>query len=103
MDDRLHTNAPLLTEMFKPSSRTLGKRGSSSAAVGSGPKRATVICINWNFGRCSDPCTNRRKHGSCSECGADHRAKDNAPCFTSLQARRVGGTSDRGRASTSGS
>jgi len=102
MDDRIHTNAPLLTEMFKTSSRTLGKRTTGSPTAGSVSKRATVVCLNWNFGRCSDPCANRRKHGSCSECAAEHRAKDNGSCFASLQARRGSGTSDRSRASTSG-
>ena len=59
MDERLHTNAPLLSEMFKASSQVLGKRGTSSSATGSTSKRASVVCLNWNFGRCGDPCTNR--------------------------------------------
>jgi hypothetical protein len=103
LDDRLYTNAPLLTEMFKASSRVLGKRTSTSTAVASQSKRSTVVCINWNLGRCADPCANRRKHGSCSECAADHRAKDSGQCLSSLQAKRSGGTSDRRGASATSS
>lgn len=68
------------------------KRGHESQPGPTPSKRASAVCHNWNFG--SDPCVNRRKHGTCSECGDQHRAVDSETCFTLLQARR--GRGDHG-------
>lgn len=45
-----------------------GQTGPSSSSS----KWASVICHNWNFGSCTDPCINHRKHDTCSECGDQH-------------------------------
>ena len=87
MDDRNRLNVPLFAQMFNTTH--LGtKRPASSSLSASNPKRANIPCINWNYGRCSDPCENRRKHGDCSECGGKHRARDVAACFAALQANK---------------
>lgn len=99
LDDRSRLNIPLLARMFRvPTSSSLGKRSSmsSSPSFSTSSKRASVPCLNWNAGRCEDPCQNRRKHGSCSECGGRHRAKDEAVCFTLLQSRRKTGVTGSG-------
>jgi hypothetical protein len=94
MDDYNALQAPLLAQMFRARSHGLKRGSNSQAGTSSTPsKRASVICLNWNYGLCTDPCVNRRKHGSCSECGNQHRARDYDPCFTLLQARR-GKTND---------
>ena len=88
MDDRSQLNIPLLAQMFRSSSSSPSKgikRPSSSSAPST--KRADVPCRNWSWGKCNDPCANRRKHGVCCICGEQHRAKDNEPCFSSLQGR----------------
>lgn len=89
MDDINKLQAPLLAQMFRGRSGGL-KRGHDGQTGPSSPssKRASVICHNWNFGSCADPCVNRRKHGTCSECGEQHRALDSESCFALLQARR---------------
>jgi hypothetical protein len=95
MDDFNKLQASLLVQMFRGRSSGL-KRGHEAQSGPSSPpsKRASAICHNWNFGSCADPCVNRRKHGTCSECGEQHRALDSDSCFALLQARR--GASDSG-------
>jgi hypothetical protein len=87
LDDREMLHAPLLVQLFSSSSSS-NKRDSDSSP--SPPKRATVPCQNWSLGLCDDPCSNRRKHGVCSECGEPHRAKEVDRCFTSLRDKRRG-------------
>jgi hypothetical protein len=77
-------------------SSSLGKRPSSSAPSGTPPprKKMAAICLNWNAGLCDDPCPYGRRHGSCSQCGEKHRAKDQPDCsseFHQNRARKVGG------------
>ncbi|KAJ7148833.1 hypothetical protein C8R46DRAFT_1179942 [Mycena filopes] len=90
MDDRGQHNLTMLSQLFRsPSASGSTKRPSADQAVsGSSSKRATIPCQNWNLGFCEAPCSNRRMHGSCSECGKSHRAKDNDKCLSNLQARR---------------
>ena len=79
MDDRSRFQLPLLSQMLR-------KR---QAADTMGPsKRAAIPCQNWSLGICSDPCTFRRQHGICSECGGKHKARDHETCLASLEARR---------------
>jgi hypothetical protein len=80
----------LLSQLFRAStsSSSLGKRAQSGLSSGQQSKVRTVPCQNWNFGKCSDPCPNRRLHGICSECGLKHRARDNSTCDILLQAKR---------------
>jgi len=90
LDDRNQVQLPLLTQMFQAGARaSAGKRGSGPPSTSSTPsKRSATVCYNWNLGFCEDPCPNRRKHGACSECGGQHRAKDIDSCFAALHARR---------------
>lgn len=101
LDDRNQVQLPLLTQMFNAGARSgSGKRNFvPSSSTGNPAKRSAVICLNWNFGTCEDPCNNRRKHGSCSECGGQHRARDSNSCFILLQTRR--GKANRGGISES--
>jgi len=103
LDDRNQVQLPLLSQMFHAGARSRIEKRSSGAVPlsGNSPKRNAIPCHNWNFGTCEDPCANRRKHGSCSECGGPHRAKDSGPCFPLLQARRGKGTR-AGHAESSG-
>jgi hypothetical protein len=102
MDDRNQINVPLFAQMFN-TTHAYSKRPAPSALLASNPKRANIPCINWNYGRCADPCENRRKHSECSECGGNHRARDVAACYTTLQARKGKGTGYGRRASGQGS
>jgi hypothetical protein len=68
MDDRSRLNVPLLMQMFC-------KRNTTDQTYISS-KRAAVPCQNWSLGLCADPCAYRHKHGTCSECGSGHRARD---------------------------
>jgi hypothetical protein len=86
MDDYNALQAPLLAQMFRARSHGL-KRGSETQAGWSSSKCATVICRNWNYGSCADPCANRRKHGTYSKCGDQHRALHSEPCSELLQTR----------------
>ena len=90
LDDCNQVQLPLLTQMFQAGARAgVGKRSSGPPSTSSTPtKRSATICQNWNVGFCDDPCPNRRKHGTCSECGGQHRAKDVESCFATLHARR---------------
>jgi hypothetical protein len=85
---------PLLTQMFHAGARSgTGKRNSAPLTTSSNPqKRSATVCYNWNFGFCEDPCPNRRKHGTCSECAGQHRARDVDSCLFALQTRRGKGT-----------
>jgi len=106
LDNRNQTQLPLLTQMFQAGARaSSSKRSSGPASTSSGPsKRSATVCQNWNIGFCDDPCVNRRKHGTCSECGGQHRAKDVESCFASLHARRAkGGRGGYGEGSGKGS
>ena len=87
LDDREMLHAPLLVQLFSSSS-TSNKHDSDSSP--SPPKQASVPCQNWSMGLCDDPCSNRRKHGVCSECGESHRAKEVDRCFISLRDKRRG-------------
>ncbi|PBK59922.1 hypothetical protein ARMSODRAFT_838177, partial [Armillaria solidipes] len=87
MDLKSEVQIPLLSQVFHPEIAHRSAKRPSSASLPN-PKRASVPCENWNLGYCSvEPCTNRRRHGTCSECGANHRARDNAECTILLQAR----------------
>ncbi len=90
LDDRTHSDIPLFTHLTNSSTSqaAASKRPGSLMARLAPAKRVAVVCENWNFGRCDDPCRGARKHGECSECGAKHRAKDTSQCLASLQARR---------------
>jgi hypothetical protein len=44
--------------------------------------------FNWNLGICDNPCDYGCKHGSCSECGGQHRAKELSACNSAFQAHR---------------
>lgn len=103
LDDRTRLQVHIWAAVMQTSSQstTLGKRPASSSPSTS--KRASVLCLNWNFGRCDDPCRNRRKHGECSECGGRHRAKDESSCFAALQAHKGKGSISGGRGSSESS
>ncbi|KAJ7722282.1 hypothetical protein DFH07DRAFT_872073 [Mycena maculata] len=107
MDDRSQLNIALLSQMFRysPASGTSGTSTKRSAPNSSGgpAKRASIACQNWNMGFCNDPCVNRRMHGSCSECGKSHRARDQEKCLTSLQAHRRSRVSGDNSVGASGS
>ncbi|KAJ6615694.1 hypothetical protein B0H10DRAFT_1800970, partial [Mycena sp. CBHHK59/15] len=63
-------------------SSSAGNQSTSSS------KRAAIPCQNWNLSFCDAPCNNCCLHGTCSECGKPHRAKDNEKCLSTIQARR---------------
>jgi hypothetical protein len=91
LDDRDQHNLTLLSQMFNhsPASSNSSKRSLVAGdQTASSSKRATIPCQNWNLGFCDAPCNNRRLHGTCSECGKPHRAKDSEKCLSALQARR---------------
>jgi len=90
LDNRNQVQLPLLTQMFQAGAHaSTSKRGSGPPSTSSAPtKRSATICNNWNLGFCEDPCSNRRKHGTCSECGGQHRAKDVDSCFAALHTQR---------------
>jgi hypothetical protein len=90
MDDRSRLHLPLLTQLFTTANASSThsvsrKRAISPSSVTSTAKRTDVPCSNWNWGRCQDPCPNRRKHGTCCVCGEDHAAKDNDTCLATLR------------------
>lgn len=86
MDLKSEVQIPLLSQVFRPEITHRSAKRPSSATLPN-PKHASVPCENWNLGYCSvEPCANRRRHGICSECGANHRAKDNTECTILLQA-----------------
>jgi len=59
------------------------------------------ICLNWNLGFCSlDPCHNGRIHGTCSECGAFHKACDESKCDSTIQSKRRSRTAYASRNAT---
>lgn len=94
MDDRSQLNLSLLSQMFRAPTSTSSKRSSTSSSISpNSPKRAAIPCQNWNMGACTEPCGNRRLHGTCCECGKPHRAKDHEECLSLLQARRRKGAS----------
>ncbi|KAJ6548259.1 hypothetical protein B0H10DRAFT_1851416, partial [Mycena sp. CBHHK59/15] len=94
MDNRNKHNLTLLAQMLRPAPG--GQKAGSS-------KRAGTVCENWNLGFCHDPCEYCRMHGTCSECGDSHRAKDNDKCLAALQARRRKKTGGDHAAGSSGS
>ena len=89
LDSREQLHVPLLNQLVA-ATRSVGSSFKRSGGVlQSSAKRPQVVCENWNLGKCAEtPCRNRRRHGSCSECGGDHAAKDVAACATKLRARR---------------
>ena len=88
MDDRSQHNIPLLAQMFRSAASSPSKGiKRTSGAPNNAAKRSDVPCRNWSFGRCEEPCSNRRKHGVCCVCGEQHRAKDNEQCFATLRGR----------------
>ena len=95
LDNRDMLHVPLLVQLFRGSSsnakRDADTLSSSQAAQAKAAKQATVPCQNWSLGICNGPCANRRKHGVCSECGGQHKAKDNEGCHIKLQEKRRGG------------
>jgi hypothetical protein len=103
MDDRSHLDLPLFSQMLFGSAAPSNKRTSVASSSMSSSKRATVPCLNWNKGFCqdSDLCPNRRLHGKCSECGGNHRAKDNSECQVALQAHSRERAADDSRAGSS--
>lgn len=91
LDNRDEHNLTMLSQLFnRPAAPSNSSKRSSSAGnqSTSSSKRAAIPCQNWNLGFCDAPCNNRRLHGTCSECGKPHRAKDNEKCLSTIQARR---------------
>jgi hypothetical protein len=107
LDNRDMLHIPLLVQLFRGSSsnakRDADTMSSSQAAQAKATKRAMVPCQNWSLGICNDPCANRRKHGVCSECGGQHKAKDKEGCLTKLQDKRRGGKGNSSAAGRGGS
>ncbi|KAJ7731732.1 hypothetical protein B0H16DRAFT_1329105 [Mycena metata] len=102
LDDRDQHNLTMLSQMFNrpPGPSNPSKRSFSSVEqTASSSKRSAVACQNWNLGFCEAPCSGRRMHGTCSECGKSHRAKDNEQCLSTLQARRRKSSNGAGSAS----
>ena len=98
MDDFNKLQASLLIQIFHGCSSGLKHGHKAQSGPSSPPSKHTLaICHNWNFSSCADPCVNRRKHGTCSECGEQHRALDSDSCFPLLQARRGASDSSGGR------
>ncbi|CAA7269205.1 unnamed protein product [Cyclocybe aegerita] len=96
MDDHGELQALVLAQMYRPSATPtlpLAKRIASDSHQPSPAKRADIPCQLWNMGKCNDPCVNRRKHGTCSECGDSHRAYDTPTCRASLFSQGKDGTS----------
>jgi hypothetical protein len=87
MDDRNQINVPLFAQMFNTTQAPV-KRPGPSALFANNTKCANILCINWNYGCCMDPCKNRCKHGDCSECGRKHQARDSPTCYAALQANK---------------
>ena len=90
MDDRNRLHSSILAQMFRaPTSQPTsgGKRRGSPVSLTS--KKPRTICRNWNFGYCNDDeCPYQRTHGTCYECGGNHRAKDHEECLDKLKKRR---------------
>ena len=84
LDHRDQLNLPIMHHLHTSHS----KRARNFTSGGRPAKRAETICENWNLNRCDSPCSNRRRHGICSECGKPHRAYDVADCIGSLLRRR---------------
>lgn len=87
LDDKEQLQVPLLVQFFCGTA-SQHKRDSDSDSSNIPSKRSTVPCQNWSLGFCDDPCSNRRKHGVCSECGGQHRVKEFTECLEKLQERR---------------
>jgi hypothetical protein len=101
LDDRNVFNSFSFTRLLSkdtpshPSDRSSSKRpGSQSLSNANPQKRAAVVCLNWNVGRCADPCSNRRKHGDCSECGEQHKAIDVPACKANFESKKTARRSD---------
>jgi len=88
LDDKYMLQVPLLVQLFRGLASS--HKHDSDLTSASPSKRAMIPCQNWSFGFCDDPCTNHREHGVCSECGGQHKAKDNDGCLIKLQDRRRG-------------
>ncbi|KAJ6607223.1 hypothetical protein B0H10DRAFT_1956479 [Mycena sp. CBHHK59/15] len=86
--------ASVLRSRSVPSS-SFGKRPANSTVPGKLPpkQKQAALCLNWNGGACeSYPCAYGRKHGSCSECGERHKARDRPECaaaYNQARARRI--------------
>jgi hypothetical protein len=91
LDDKEELQLPLLTQLYRGANS--GSKHDSDSPASGFSKRATVPCQNWSLGICNDPCPNRRKHGICSECGGQHRAKEIDGCRKKLQERKGTGSS----------
>ena len=87
MDDRNVISLPLLSQLLRagPSSQKRSLEDRIQQAPG---KRRAVVCLNWNLGRCSEPCVGKRMHGQCSECSGKHAANTRDQCRIALSAKR---------------
>ncbi|KAF9496616.1 hypothetical protein BDN71DRAFT_727052 [Pleurotus eryngii] len=100
LDNRSKMDMPLYVQIFRGSSFVAkNKRPLAPNSPTSSQKRASSVCLNWNFGNCADLCSNKCRHGICSECGEKHRARDIDECFTSLRSsrQRAGGGQELSR------
>lgn len=93
LDERNQLHIPLLVQLFRGTSS--GNKHDLEPST-TPPTCAAVPCQNWSLELCDDPCSNRRKHGVCSECGKEHRSKDVESWHASLQERRRGATAGVG-------
>ncbi|KAJ6617175.1 hypothetical protein B0H10DRAFT_1697171, partial [Mycena sp. CBHHK59/15] len=94
LDDHGHLQCLVVSSILRnrptpPSS--FGKRPAPGGSTNAPPKKkpAGAFCLNWNGGICdSDPCAFGRRHGTCSQCGERHRAKDQPQCATEFNENR---------------
>lgn len=87
--DRLH----IFSNVALHSGLVAKPRSAPSSAI---PRRSQV-CLNWNNGRCSDPCPNLRRHGECSVCHGAHRAREEESCKATFATRARKGNFGRNR------
>ncbi|KAJ3764756.1 hypothetical protein FB446DRAFT_698506 [Lentinula raphanica] len=96
LDDGTRTQAAVMALVHRTSVGGKLKRAlDSSSPTRSNERSPGAICLNWNSGRCDDPCINGRRHGTCSICEEKHRAVDSLECEAEFITRRFRNFDDR--------
>lgn len=86
LDNPELTRGPMWRQMVEMVT-SLGQKRSWDADGEGGVRHGEQVCWNWNEGRCSEPCYNRRRH-VCSVCREGHRSIDNESCKAAAEARK---------------
>jgi hypothetical protein len=103
LDDRNRLHVSVMSQLVAVADGIGSSQGTKRASMFGGPpaKHLDIICDNWNWGNCAeDPCLAGRRHGICSECRGDHRARDVDTCLLRLKTRCE--VKRRGRLAASG-